>query len=137
MKATLNRLVHLKLQEVNPEIYEQCIRISTPPVQDLTLLPDIMSHLVERNERTPENTCFMISVAYYLIAPHKLYSLSIKLAPGIRTVMADKLGYVNGELINHYSKFIMPMWKNARYRQRVEQEAEMILQLIGCGLLND
>jgi hypothetical protein len=130
MSTTLNRLVHLKLQEVNPDVYEQCIRIATPPVNDLGLLPAIMGHLVERNERSAENISFIISVAYYLIAPHKLHSQSIKLGLGIRTIISNGLCFSNAELVNHYSTFILPMWKNPRYKKRVEAEAREVMTLI-------
>jgi transcriptional regulator of nitric oxide reductase len=130
MSATLNRLVHMKLNEISPDVYEKCLQIATPPVRDQNLLPGIMSILVQRNVRSSENISFIIGVAYYLVAPHKLYSNNIKLAPGIRSIIKDGLGFNNAESINHYSTVILPMWKNARYKQRVEAEATEIMNLI-------
>jgi transcriptional regulator of nitric oxide reductase len=130
MSTTLDRLLHLKVQEVNPDLYEQCIRIASPPLRDLTLLPSIMQYMVRRHELSADNLIFMISIAYYLTAPHKLYSQSIKLAPGIREVISNGLGFNSEENVNHYSKFIIPMWKNKRFRHRVESQAAEILEAI-------
>ncbi|MGN7203929.1 hypothetical protein ACTHQF_06615 [Pedobacter sp. SAFR-022] len=130
MKATFNRLVHMKLQEVSPDVYEECIRIATPIISEPSLTPGIVRHLVIRNNPKPETMPFVIAVTYYLIAPHKLISQSIKLASGLRTLISDNLGFENPELVNHYSKFIIPMWKNPRFKDRVIAEAEAIIEFL-------
>jgi hypothetical protein len=129
-RTILNRLVHVKLQEISPEVYEQCEQIAKPPFNDVTLVPAIIEQLVRRNEPTPENLPFLIGVVYYLIAPHKLHSQNIRLALGIRDMISDSLGFNNSESVNHYSKYLIPNWKNSRFRQRIEKEANEVMLII-------
>jgi urease gamma subunit len=79
----------------------------------------------------------MIAVAYYLIAPHKLHSQSIKLGLGIRDVISNGMGFNHPEVVNHYSRYVIPNFKNARYKERVMQEAEAVLQTVLNQSLKD
>jgi hypothetical protein len=95
-----------------------------------------MKQLTHRTEVTHDSIPFIIAVAYSLIAPVKLHSNSIKLRVGIRDGISNGLGFKNAELVNHYSKFILPMWKNQRFKDRVIDEADVILYLIDNQQLN-
>lgn len=129
-KRTFINLALDRLQYISPVDFQECADLATAPLTDLTLIPGIMKHLTERIEVTHETIPFIIAVAYCLISPVKLHSNSIRLRVGIRDGISMGLGFKNPELVNHYSKFILPMWKNPRYKQKVQAEAETIMQII-------
>jgi len=126
-KTLINHIVKDRLKQIAPEEYAQCVALTTPLIEDVSYIPIVVLLLGDKYTGAGDDAVFMLAVVNRIFFPYKNHYQYLKLGPGARGVMRDAFGFNNGEMINHFAKYIIPAFKGERYRQRVEDEAKAII----------
>ncbi|GEM_PF-2916647 len=132
-KSEINRLIAEFLFDINPELYKTCEQAVQPLLEDEKLIPTVFNYIYHHQNGVMRggNEHFYIAVFYRIYSPLHLYTSKItKLKPGVRGILSNCLGFQNGEMINHFSVFVLPNYKNPRWAAQVNELAFEIVENI-------
>lgn len=126
-----------KFHELEPDAFKQCYDLSQPKIVDHDLIPIIIDEAARVYPKNHDNYATLISVCYYLIAPFKNIHQDVKMDFGIRDKIQMALGFANPETVNAQSAYIIPMFKNHRFRAKVSELGDQIFShLKEAGFIN-
>jgi len=106
-----------------PDIVDQILPKITPLSDDLLLMPKILEAIDLKNPEfiIVDKIILFIAVAHKIYHPACLFNQRIsKLRVGLRDAMADCLGFVNSEMINHHLTVVYPSLKNPRFQAKMQ-----------------
>ena len=126
------RLKDRMLQEIAPDLYNACQVIVNPLLNDLTLVPRIISEIQRlEGDITCENIHFALAVLDRLYVPAQLLCKGmIKKPAGVRDAYGVALGYHNPENINRWADIAFSHYKNPRFANRVDQIAFKVYDIL-------
>lgn len=131
------KMVIKKLKDVDFEAFKECYELSQPLVDDMDLIPIIIGEIQAEYSANSENYPIIIAVVNYLVAPAKNVHTDVKLATGMRDLISKSLGFVNPETVNAYSSYILPNFKNPRFKAKVTALGDKIYkELKQAGFLD-
>ncbi len=119
-----------RLKEVNPEAYEECIRLLDAPLKDLRLMPAVLVELFTRYKPIPENSAFILAVVYYLYEPWGLSYNVVRSVNGLRQILCDAFKWNDKPVVNYYKSIMRAYYKGPRWAAKVQQVADEVHQII-------
>ena len=134
-----NNLIALKLKEIDPDAFDECIKMSTPRIKDLELIPIVIDEIIAVYPYTVENQAKVLASIYLLFAPFKILQHDNKLPVGIRSKISKALQINCPETISQQSQNINVYWKNqnGRFKAMVTELADKIYnELNEAGFLD-
>ena len=126
-----------KLMDVDFEAFKECYELSQPRVEDMELIPIIVGEIAAEYPKNIDNYPIILAVLHYLVAPAKNVHQDVKLPIGMRDLISHSLGFANPETVNAYSSYILPNFKNPRFKAKVITLGDKIYnELKEAGFLN-
>jgi len=133
-----HNLVALKLKQIDPAAFEECISFCKPKIKIFNLIPIVASEILSSHPYTAQNRPLVLASIYWLFAPWKIIQHDSKLPVGMRDYITSSLKISHPETISMDSQNIDVYWKNPRFRAKVIALTDKIYnELAKAGYLEE
>ena len=130
-------LIAQALKTINPDIYNLCLELPKPMLSDFKHIPFLHYEFEHHFEKiTNVNKHIFLACVYRMYNATHLYGKYNKLPIGLRTSIANVLGYVNPENVNAVAELVPAYYKNPRTAQVINDFADHAYNILAeCGEL--
>jgi hypothetical protein len=128
MNNIARQLIIDKMRESYPQDYDKCIRLSEPPLTDLSVLPQVLEIIKRSYPFVPENSPFIVAIIALLYHPAGLvHKTTARMQIGIREQVANGFGWRDKPVWNFYLLIARSYYKGTRWKFKADMMAKHIL----------
>jgi len=128
--SKFNQIAAEQLKQVDMNAYQNCQKLATPRLNDLSLLPIVFEEITKLYPKNPENSPFILAVIYYLYAPFKLHYREIRMRNGVREMLCQLMMWKHVEIVNYYADILISYYKGPRWAEKVNEMGNEIYELL-------